>query len=53
MLLPKVMLRQGAEGCRDDTPRARPQTWRPVPIELLSGADDLVAACLGTPRGGA
>jgi putative radical SAM enzyme (TIGR03279 family) len=53
LLLPKVMLRQGEEVFLDDTPLERLQSWLPVPIELLSGADDLVAACLGRQGGDA
>lgn len=53
LLLPRVMLREGEEVFLDDTTLADLRARLPVPIRLLGGADDLVAACLGTPRGGA
>ena len=53
LLLPRVMLREGEEVFLDDTTLADLRLQLPVPVRLLGGADDLVAACLGTPRGGA
>ena len=53
LLLPRVMLREGEEVFLDDTTLADLRRQLPVPVRLLGGADDLVAACLGTPRGGA
>ena len=53
LLLPRVMLREGEEVFLDDTTLADLRLRLPVPVRLLGGADDLVAACLGTPRGGA
>ncbi|MCP9798489.1 MULTISPECIES: TIGR03279 family radical SAM protein [unclassified Cyanobium] len=53
LLLPRVMLREGEEVFLDDTTLADLRRQLPVPVRLLGGADDLVAACLGTPRGDA
>jgi NifB/MoaA-like Fe-S oxidoreductase len=53
LLLPRVMLREGEEVFLDDTTLADLRDRLPVPVRLLGGADDLVAACLGTPRGDA
>ena len=53
LLLPRVMLREGEEVFLDDTALADLRRQLPVQVRLLGGADDLVAACLGTPRGGA
>jgi putative radical SAM enzyme (TIGR03279 family) len=53
LLLPRVMLREGEEVFLDDTTLADLRDRLPVPVRLLGGADDLVAGCLGTPRGGA
>jgi putative radical SAM enzyme (TIGR03279 family) len=53
LLLPRVMLRQGEEVFLDDTTLAELRRRLPVPVRLLGGADDLVAACLGTPQGDA
>ncbi|KEF40698.1 MAG: Fe-S oxidoreductase [Cyanobium sp. CACIAM 14] len=50
LLLPRVMLREGEEVFLDDTPLSELRRRLPVPVRLLGGADDLVAACLGTPR---
>ena len=51
LLLPRVMLREGEEVFLDDSTLAELRTALPVPIELLAGADDLVASCLGTQAG--
>jgi len=48
LLLPRVMLRQGEDVFLDDLSLAQVQAALPVPIQLVGGADDLVAACLGT-----
>ncbi len=53
LLLPRVMLREGQEVFLDDLTLADLRDRLPVPVRLLGGADDLVAACLGTPRGDA
>lgn len=45
LLLPKVMLRQGQPLFLDDCPLERLEAHLPVPIRLVGGADDLVAAC--------
>ena len=48
LLLPRVMLRQGEEVFLDDLTLDAVRAALPVPIELVGGADDLVAACLGS-----
>ncbi|MCS5697434.1 TIGR03279 family radical SAM protein [Cyanobium sp. FGCU-52] len=48
LLLPRVMLRQGEDVFLDDLSLAQVQAALPAPIQLVGGADDLVAACLGT-----
>jgi putative radical SAM enzyme (TIGR03279 family) len=48
LLLPRVMLRQGDDVFLDDLSLAQVQAALPVPIQLVGGADDLVAACVGT-----
>jgi putative radical SAM enzyme (TIGR03279 family) len=50
LLLPRVMLRQGEDVFLDDTRLDQLVERLPVPIRIVEGADDLVAACLG--RGG-
>jgi hypothetical protein len=47
LLLPSVMLRQGEPVFLDDTTLADLQRQLPVPIRLITGADDLVAVCSG------
>ena len=47
LLLPTVMLRQGEPVFLDDTTLADLQRQLPVPIRLITGADDLVAVCSG------
>jgi NifB/MoaA-like Fe-S oxidoreductase len=47
LLLPSVMLRQGEHVFLDDLSLADLESQLPVPVRLLHGADDLVAACLG------
>jgi len=53
LLLPRVMLRQGEDVFLDDLRLEQLRQALPVPIQLLGGADDLVACCLGTRRGDA
>ena len=48
LLLPRVMLRVGQDVFLDDTTLEDLQQQLPVPITLVGGADDLVAACLGS-----
>ena len=48
LLLPRVMLRQGEPIFLDDFTLDQLQARLPVPIRLLGGAADLVAACLGS-----
>jgi putative radical SAM enzyme (TIGR03279 family) len=48
LLLPRVMLRQGEEVFLDDVPLAELERRLPVPVRLVGGANDLVAACLGS-----
>jgi putative radical SAM enzyme (TIGR03279 family) len=48
LLLPSVMLRQGEAVFLDDLSLADLQERLPVPVRLVQGADDFVAACLGT-----
>lgn len=47
LLLPSVMLRQGEPVFLDDTPLPALEAALPVPVQLLQGAADLVAVCLG------
>ncbi len=49
LLLPSVMLRQGEPVFLDDVTLADLESQLPVPVQLLEGADDLVASCLGVP----
>ncbi|MFM7237031.1 MAG: TIGR03279 family radical SAM protein [Cyanobium sp.] len=53
LLLPSVMLRQGEQIFLDDTSVEQIASQLPVPIRLITGADDLVAVCGGTPGDGA
>jgi NifB/MoaA-like Fe-S oxidoreductase len=53
LLLPRVMLRDGADVFLDDTPLQALRAALPVPLQLIGGAADLVAACLGVDGGGA
>ena len=48
LLLPSVMLRQGEPVFLDDLSLAELEAKLPVPVRVMGGADDLVAACLGT-----
>ncbi|MFO7628915.1 MAG: TIGR03279 family radical SAM protein [Prochlorococcaceae cyanobacterium] len=48
LLLPAVMLRQGEPLFLDDMTLAELEEQLPVPVRLLEGAEDLVAACLGS-----
>jgi putative radical SAM enzyme (TIGR03279 family) len=45
LLLPSVMLRQGEPVFLDDLTLADLEQRLPVPVQVLGGADDLVAAC--------
>jgi putative radical SAM enzyme (TIGR03279 family) len=47
LLLPAVMLRQGEPVFLDDQRLDAVAAQLPVPIRLVHGADDIVAACLG------
>ncbi|MFQ6539885.1 MULTISPECIES: TIGR03279 family radical SAM protein [Aphanothece] len=47
LLLPSVMLRQGEPVFLDDMSLERLEAELPVPVQLLTGADDLVASCIG------
>ncbi len=47
LLLPRVMLREGAPLFLDDSTLAELEQQLPVPVCLVGGADDLVAVCLG------
>ena len=47
LLLPSVMLRQGEPVFLDDTTLEELRRQLPVPIRLITGADDLVAVCGG------
>ncbi|MEB3317546.1 MAG: TIGR03279 family radical SAM protein [Cyanobacteriota bacterium] len=47
LLLPSVMLRQGEPVFLDDTTLEELRQKLPVPIRLITGADDLVAVCSG------
>ncbi len=53
LLLPRVMLREGQEVFLDDITLEELRRRLPVPVRLLGGAEDLVAACLGSPPGDA
>ena len=48
LLLPAVMLRQGEPVFLDDQQLETVAAQLPVPIRLVHGADDIVAACLGS-----
>ncbi len=48
LLLPRVMLREGTEVFLDDRSLEELRAALPVPIQVLGGADDLVAMCLGS-----
>lgn len=48
LLLPSVLLRQGEPVFLDDTTLEEVANQLPVPIRLITGADDLVAVCSGT-----
>jgi putative radical SAM enzyme (TIGR03279 family) len=48
LLLPRVMLREGADVFLDDRSLEELRAALPVPIQVLGGADDLVAMCLGS-----
>ena len=48
LLLPAVMLRQGEPLFLDDQRLEMVAEQLPVPIRLVHGADDIVAACLGS-----
>jgi NifB/MoaA-like Fe-S oxidoreductase len=45
LLLPSVMLRQGEPVFLDDLTLVELEQRLPVPVQLLQGADDLVAVC--------
>lgn len=47
LLLPRVMLRDGADLFLDDMSLEALRAALPVPLRLIAGAADLVAACLG------
>ena len=47
LLLPAVMLRQGEPVFLDDQTLESVARRLPVPVDLVHGADDIVAACLG------
>ena len=47
LLLPRVMLREGDDVFLDDIRLETVRQRLPVPIRLVAGADDLVAACCG------
>ena len=49
LLLPAVMLRQGEPVFLDDQTLESVAAQLPVPLRLVQGADDIVAACLGAP----
>lgn len=48
LLLPSVLLRQGEPVFLDDMSLEQFAAQCPVPIELVAGADDFVAACVGS-----
>jgi putative radical SAM enzyme (TIGR03279 family) len=50
LLLPAVMLRQGEPVFLDDLRLGELEARLPVPVELVRGAADLVAACTGESR---
>ena len=52
LLLPSVMLRQGEPVFLDDITLAELEQRLPVPVQVLGGADDLVAACIRNLGGG-
>jgi putative radical SAM enzyme (TIGR03279 family) len=47
LLLPSVMLRQGEPVFLDDMSLERLEAELPVPVQLLTGAEDLVDICIG------
>jgi putative radical SAM enzyme (TIGR03279 family) len=47
LLLPSVVLRQGEDVFLDDLRLDQVRGALPVPIRIVQGADDIVAACLG------
>jgi NifB/MoaA-like Fe-S oxidoreductase len=49
LLLPRVMLRDGEDVFLDDMRLDAVRGALPVPVRLIGGAADLVAACLGSP----
>ncbi|MFM1800603.1 MAG: hypothetical protein RLZZ117_2881 [Cyanobacteriota bacterium] len=53
LLLPSVVLRQGEPVFLDDTTLEELRQQLPVPIRLITGADDLVAVCSGKAGEGA
>jgi NifB/MoaA-like Fe-S oxidoreductase len=53
LLLPSVVLRQGEPVFLDDTTLEELRQQLPVPIRLITGADDLVAVCSGRAGEGA
>ncbi|MEB3302435.1 MAG: TIGR03279 family radical SAM protein [Cyanobacteriota bacterium] len=53
LLLPSVLLRQGEPVFLDDTTLEDLAKQLPVPIRLITGADDLVAVCSGSTGQGA
>ena len=53
LLLPSVLLRQGEPVFLDDTSLEEVAEKLPVPIRLITGADDLVAVCSGRSDQGA
>jgi len=48
LLLPRVMLREGEDVFLDDMRLQELQEQLGAPVRLLGGADDLVAACIGS-----
>jgi len=50
LLLPAVMLRQGEPLFLDDQRLESVAAQLPVPLQLVQGADEIVAACLGNAR---
>ena len=49
LLLPSVTLRQGDPVFLDDLTLAELEQRLPVPIEVIGGAEELVAACIRNP----
>ena len=49
LLLPRVMLREGEDVFLDDTRLEAVCSTLAVPVQLIGGAADLVAVCLGPP----